>query len=75
MKPRYESDWEQIHFGSVLVDLHAHPSLNVSLFHRTLASRLPRLTHRLLVAGYSPADIQKILGGNALRVLREGWKR
>ena len=104
MNARYASDWEQIHFDSTLVDLHAHPSLNVSLFHRTLlsrlcpssrafdpfssdfdgftdppddlkdASQLPRLTQRSLVAGYSPEDIQKILGGNALRVLMEGWK-
>ena len=40
MNARYDSDWEQIHFDSVLLDLHAHPSLNVSLFHRTLTSRL-----------------------------------
>ena len=39
------------------------------------ASQLPRLTQRLLVAGYSPEDIRKILGGNAMRVLMEGWKR
>jgi hypothetical protein len=24
---------------------------------------------------YSDEDIKKILGGNALRVLREGWRR
>ena len=40
MKARYESDWEQIHFDSTRVDLRAHPSLNVSLFQRTLTSRL-----------------------------------
>jgi membrane dipeptidase len=39
------------------------------------ASQLPRLTQRLLVAGYRPEEIQKIWGGNALRVLMEGWKR
>ena len=37
------------------------------------ASEMPRLTQRLLVEGYSEARIKKILGGNALRVLREGW--
>lgn len=47
------SDGEKLHFDSVLVDLHAHHSFNVSLFHRAL----------------------KILGGNALHVLLEGWKR
>jgi membrane dipeptidase len=39
------------------------------------ASQMPRLTQRLLANGYSPQDIRKILGGNALRVLMEGWKR
>jgi microsomal dipeptidase-like Zn-dependent dipeptidase len=39
------------------------------------ASQLPRLTQRLLASGYRPEDIQKILGGNALRVLMDGWKR
>jgi membrane dipeptidase len=37
------------------------------------ASQLPRLTQRLVVDGYSPATIQKILGGNAMRVLSEVW--
>jgi membrane dipeptidase len=39
------------------------------------ASELPRLTQRFLSEGYSQEMIQKIWGGNALRVLREGWKR
>jgi len=39
------------------------------------ASELPRLTQRLLAEGYSPEMIIKIWGGNALRVLREGWKK
>jgi membrane dipeptidase len=37
------------------------------------ASELPRLTQRLVVEGYSEETIIKIWGGNALRVLREGW--
>jgi microsomal dipeptidase-like Zn-dependent dipeptidase len=37
------------------------------------ASELPRLTQRLLAEGYSRADIEKIWGGNALRVLHDGW--
>jgi len=37
------------------------------------ASEMPRLTQRLLVDGYSEERVRKILGGNALRVLREGW--
>jgi microsomal dipeptidase-like Zn-dependent dipeptidase len=37
------------------------------------ASEMPRLTQRMLVEGYSEERVNKILGGNALRVLREGW--
>lgn len=37
------------------------------------AAELPRLTQRLVAEGYGAGDICKILGGNALRVLREGW--
>lgn len=38
-------------------------------------SMMPRLTQRLVVDDYSREQIFKILGGNALRVLREGWGR
>jgi len=38
------------------------------------ASQLPRLTQRLVVDGYSPAVIKKILGSNAMRLLREAWR-
>ncbi|HEX5378979.1 MAG TPA: dipeptidase [Phenylobacterium sp.] len=31
----------------------------------------PRITRRLMAAGYSKADVAKVWGGNALRVLRE----
>jgi membrane dipeptidase len=34
-------------------------------------SALPRITQRLLAAGYTEDDIKNILGGNLLRVLRE----
>jgi membrane dipeptidase len=37
------------------------------------ASEMPRLTQRLLVDGYGERAICKILGGNALRLLRDGW--
>ena len=37
------------------------------------ASEMPRLTQRLLVDGYSESSICKILGGNALLVLHDGW--
>jgi microsomal dipeptidase-like Zn-dependent dipeptidase len=39
------------------------------------ASQLPVLMQRLLVAGYRPEEFRKILGGNALHVLMEGWKK
>jgi membrane dipeptidase len=34
-------------------------------------SKLPKITEALVRKGYSDADIQKILGGNLLRVLAE----
>ena len=34
-------------------------------------SRLPGLVRRLLEKGYSDADVEKILGGNLLRVWSE----
>jgi microsomal dipeptidase-like Zn-dependent dipeptidase len=39
------------------------------------ASQMPRLTQRLLVDGHRPERIKKILGGNALRAIRDGWGR
>jgi membrane dipeptidase len=33
------------------------------------ASQLPKLTAALLAKGYSAADVEKILGGNILRVM------
>jgi membrane dipeptidase len=38
-------------------------------------STLPDLTARLLGGGLSHDQVEKVLGGNALRVLREGWGR
>ena len=35
------------------------------------ASKLPKITQALLDSGYSERDIQKILGGNILRVMEE----
>ena len=34
-------------------------------------SKLPRLTEALLARGYSEADVEKVLGGNLLRVLEQ----
>ncbi|MGH9758917.1 MAG: membrane dipeptidase, partial [Candidatus Acidiferrales bacterium] len=34
-------------------------------------SHLPQITDALLKKGYSPADIQKILGGNTLRLMEQ----
>ena len=36
-------------------------------------SEMPRLTSYLSAVGYTDKQIQSILGGNALRVLRESW--
>jgi membrane dipeptidase len=40
-------------------------------------SKLPRITDALLTKGYSPPDVEKILGGNILRVMEaaQGGKR
>jgi membrane dipeptidase len=38
------------------------------------ASRLPVVTQRLLAEGYKQEQIEKIMGLNALRVLRAGWR-
>jgi membrane dipeptidase len=35
---------------------------------------LPRLTDALLAAGFDETAVERILGGNALRVLTEGWR-
>jgi membrane dipeptidase len=35
------------------------------------ASKLPKITDALLKKGYSEADIEKILGGNILRVMEQ----
>ena len=37
------------------------------------ASQMPRLTQRLVVDGHSEARIKKVLGGNALQAIRQGW--
>jgi microsomal dipeptidase-like Zn-dependent dipeptidase len=35
------------------------------------AAGLPRLTEALLAEGFSPAEVEKIMGGNVVRVLRQ----
>ena len=35
------------------------------------ATHLPQITNALLAKGYSESDIQKILGGNTLRVMEQ----
>ena len=39
------------------------------------ASKLPKITDALLKKGYSEQDIEKILGGNILRVMEAGRAR
>lgn len=36
-------------------------------------SRMPYFTKAMINSGISKEDVKKILGGNAMRVLREGW--
>lgn len=37
-------------------------------------SKMPRLTDALLRDGFGETEIEKILGGNMMRVLRDGWR-
>jgi membrane dipeptidase len=37
-------------------------------------SEMPNITQELKARGYADADVQKILGGNWLRVIRQVWK-
>jgi membrane dipeptidase len=37
-------------------------------------SEMPKLTEALLTAGFGDSEIEKILGGNMERVLRDGWR-
>jgi len=48
---------------SLSVDIHAHPSR----FHRANVSRIEALQAR----GYSPGEIEKVMGENFVRVWRE----
>jgi membrane dipeptidase len=38
-------------------------------------SHLPRLEEALLAGGFTGAEVEKVLGGNAMRVLTDGWQR
>ena len=38
-------------------------------------SELPRFTKYMKALGYSDETMKKILGGNAMRVLLDGWKK
>lgn len=38
------------------------------------AADLPRVQELLVARGLSPADVDAVLGGNARRVLRDGWR-
>ncbi len=39
------------------------------------ASQMPRLTQRLVVDGRTEVQIKKVLGENALRVIRQAWRK
>jgi len=39
------------------------------------ASKLPKITEALLKRGYTETDVEKILGGNILRVMEEVERR
>lgn len=39
------------------------------------ASMVPNITKELLERGYSKSDVEKILGGNSIRVFKEVWRK
>ena len=76
---------EQVTAGSIIIrqcGTQYHPGRNVGLGSDfdgiscapqgiDSAADLPKITEALYQRGYKPADIQKILGGNLLRVFRQ----
>jgi membrane dipeptidase len=53
------------------------PYLGKAVYHSIVdfqtAADFPKLTRALLKRGYSGEDVQKILGGNLLRVFDQVW--
>jgi membrane dipeptidase len=38
-------------------------------------SRIPDVIHVMQENGFTPAEVEKVVGGNARRVLNDGWGR
>lgn len=47
-------DWETLHSGSIVVDLHSHPAIKASIFHRDLGSRKIKFLATLFERGFWP---------------------
>ena len=57
--------------ADVLKDVELAPDEQLEGFHGI--QDLPRLTDALLTRGYSEEDVQKVLGGNFMRLFRQVW--
>jgi hypothetical protein len=72
------ANFQSLHAGNVRVSLSVAHVPEKGLcddfrIPRVLPAQLPRLTQRLIVDGYREDEVLAILGGNALRALRQGW--
>jgi microsomal dipeptidase-like Zn-dependent dipeptidase len=47
-------NWEQLHNDSIVVDLHTHPSLKSSVFHRDIGSKKTKFLSRLFKEKFWP---------------------
>ena len=47
-------DWKELHDTSVVVDLHSHPSLKSSVFHRDIGSKKPKLLQKFFKEKFWP---------------------
>ena len=76
-------DWQKLHDEAVLVDLHSHPSLKSSMFHRNLDGKKTRLLSRLFKSSFWPFSeritFPKLEEGgvdvllSTVYVLEQGW--
>jgi membrane dipeptidase len=63
MKPVIEEPWQAIHHQATVVDLHAHPSLKVALFHRVLGRRVQAISRAFSPLSFRTSFPQLQAGG------------
>ena len=52
--PRDISNWKDLHSQATVVDLHSHPSLKSSVFHRNIGSKKTKFLQRLFKEKFWP---------------------